>query len=354
MPPSSPGPPNPFEEIRLVGLTSVQGINFWSRYPVTRIDLAVGRYDDVSSADVPGFTEALVELLPGLWEHRCSVGERGGFVTRLRRGTYAPHIVEHVAIELQSAIGHRVGYGRARPGDRPGEYTTVVEHRHEAVGKRAAALALEIVQRGFAGVLQDVRDARDELSALARAVESGVEPEVCCGISGAGDRCAARRAMRLRGWPEQWTVADVSPAYLLNAGLPYARSRAAVILGTGLVDVPPRYREEGRESALMGVLIDAVAADGWVIVPAGEIELQEYARDAGCRLAVFAPDGSVAARAATEPDAVGSVVEGRIVLEHEDRRVDAGPLAPGADAGAQVAAALAVHSLQAMERSHGD
>ena len=76
------------------------------------MDMAVGAYDDVSSAQVPGVTASLVGAMPGLVEHRCSIGERGGFITRLRRGTYVPHIIEHVALELQALIGHEVGYGR--------------------------------------------------------------------------------------------------------------------------------------------------------------------------------------------------------------------------------------------------
>ncbi|HKP77026.1 MAG TPA: hypothetical protein VJT67_15955, partial [Longimicrobiaceae bacterium] len=106
--------PDPYAEIRLLGLRTVRGANFWSRAPVTRMDVAPGAYDDLSSAQAPGFTDALIAAIPGLWEHRCSIGERGGFVTRLRRGTYAPHIAEHVGLELQSMAGHDVGYGRAR------------------------------------------------------------------------------------------------------------------------------------------------------------------------------------------------------------------------------------------------
>ncbi|HEU4885857.1 MAG TPA: hypothetical protein VFT45_26710, partial [Longimicrobium sp.] len=122
--------PDPYTEIRLVGLRTLRGANFWSSRPVTRLDVAVGEYDEIHSADVAGFTEALVRAMPGLWEHRCSIGERGGFVTRLRRGTYAPHIAEHVGLELQTMVGHDVGFGRARGGDRPGEYTVVFEHLH--------------------------------------------------------------------------------------------------------------------------------------------------------------------------------------------------------------------------------
>ena len=124
---------DPAKEIRMTTLHATRGANFWSSRPVMRMDLAVGAYEDISSADVPGFTEQLLNAMPGLVEHRCSIGERGGFVIRLRDGTYAAHIVEHIALELQTMIGHDVGYGKTRGGDIEGEYTLVFEHIHEAV-----------------------------------------------------------------------------------------------------------------------------------------------------------------------------------------------------------------------------
>src|SRR5918911_842488 len=152
----------------MTALQALRGANYWSARPVTRMDVTLGAYEDISSAQAPGFTEALRAALPGLVEHRCSIGERGGFITRLRRGTYAPHIIEHIALELQSMIGHDVGYGRTRGGDEPGEYTLVFEHVHEGVGLRAAALALATVQRAYAGTLDSVAAAVDELAAIAR------------------------------------------------------------------------------------------------------------------------------------------------------------------------------------------
>src|SRR5215210_8361207 len=106
--------PDPLTEIRMTTLHATRGANYWSRRPVTRMDLLVGPYEDISSAQVDGVTERLVRTMPGLREHRCSIGERGGFILRLRRGTYAPHIIEHVALELQTMIGHDVGFGKTR------------------------------------------------------------------------------------------------------------------------------------------------------------------------------------------------------------------------------------------------
>jgi hypothetical protein len=349
--------PDANSEIRLVSLRSLRGANLWSRRPVTRMDLGVGAYDEISSAEVPHLTDALLAVLPGLWEHRCSIGERGGFVTRLRRGTYAPHIMEHVGLELQVKIGHDVGYGRARGGDRPGEYTVVFEHLHAEVGLRAAALALEIVRDAFAGTLETVEPALSELEALSTSPDvPPLKQSVFCGITGGGDRGAVRAEMVLRGIPDEDLIIDVAPAYVLNAGLPYSRSEIAVILDAEPVDVPDRYQAPELAQRLVSVLADAVVRDGIVVAPAKEWEVQELARDAGCRVAVFSTADDVTPRDARLAHAVASVREGRIVFECSGERRDGGALRPDVPADAQVAAALAVLSLEELQshasRSH--
>src|SRR3954463_16270058 len=142
--------PDPKTEIRMTALHSTRGPNYWSRLPITRMGLTIRADENISPADVPWLTKAVVEAMPGLRDHRCSIGEPGGFLIRLKRGTYCAHIVEHVALELQGMVGYDVGYGRTRGGDKVGDYTLIFEYEHESVGMRAAALALEIVQAAFA------------------------------------------------------------------------------------------------------------------------------------------------------------------------------------------------------------
>src|SRR3954470_4340410 len=205
-------------EIRMTMLHATRGKNFWSLRPVTRMDLQVGAFDEISSAEAPGTTERLVTAMPGLVEHRCSIGERGGFIVRLRRGTYAPHIIEHVALELQTMMGHDVGFGRARGGDGPGEYTLVFEHQHEQVGLRAAALALEAVQQAFDGTLVSVDAAVAELRALAELPDTpALYANVLCGVTGGDGRAEAQLALRERLGDRDELVIDVSPNYLLQA-----------------------------------------------------------------------------------------------------------------------------------------
>ena len=93
---------------------ALRGPNIWSRHPVLEAWVDLRDLKDTSSASVPGFNDRLMAWLPTMIEHRCSVGERGGFFQRLRDGTYPAHILEHVTIELQNLAGTPVGYGRAR------------------------------------------------------------------------------------------------------------------------------------------------------------------------------------------------------------------------------------------------
>jgi hypothetical protein len=341
---------SPETEIRILGLQSLRGANFWSQRPVTRMDLVVGRYDEISSADVPGVATALESAMPGLIEHRCSIGERGGFLQRLRRGTYAPHIIEHVALELQAMAGCDVGYGKTRGGDAPGEYTLVFEHCHSNAGVRAAALALEVVQRAFAGTLSSVDYAVQELAAILDTPDAPpLRQRVLCGITGGGPRHETRDEMLRRGLSDAELVVDVAPGYLLQAGLPYSRSDMAIILDTDLSDVPDRYREEDRARQLVGVVADGVTRDGVVVVPAKEWELQDYARERDCRVVIFATDDDITRRDQRVARAMGLVRDGRIVLESFDRSCDGGALRDDVPAAAQVAAALAMFTIEDLQ-----
>ncbi|MGI9078667.1 MAG: cyanophycin synthetase family protein [Gemmatimonadaceae bacterium] len=331
----------------MTSLHALRGANFWSERPVTRMDLVIGAYEDVSSAQVPGFLEALSRAMPGLAEHRCSIGERGGFLTRLRRGTYAPHIIEHVALELQTMAGHDVGFGKTRGGDEPHEYTMVFEHRHGGVGLRAAALALDTVQKAFAGELASVDHAVTELRAITQSPDAPkLHQHVRCGITGGDHRHETREELTRRGLPKDAIVVDVAPSYILQAGLPYSRSDIAIILDAHPSDVPERYRDMERARKLVSVLADAVPRSGTVIAPAREWEVQNYARDAGCSVAIFATDDDVTGNDRRVARAVATVQGGRIVIERSGHSEDAGLLRDDAPPVAQVTAALAMSILE--------
>jgi cyanophycin synthetase len=314
------------------------------------MDLAIGAYENISSADVPGFTESLAAAMPGLRDHRCSIGEPGGFIIRLKRGTYCAHIVEHVALELQGMIGYDVGYGRTRGGDNVGEYTLIFEHEHEAVGMRAAALALEIVQAAFARKLESVDHAVAELEALSKTPKTpALIQHVLCGITGGSFRDETRNQLVRLGFGGNDLIVDVSPAYVLQQGLPYSRSDIGIILDSNLTDVPERYRVARRADRLVAVLADAVPEDGVVIVPAKNWEVQDLVRDAGCRVAIFATDDDVTARDKKVARTCATVEGRRIMIEQFDSVVEGGWLHDQTPVAAQVAAALAAFTLNELE-----
>ena len=331
-------------------LHATRGANYWSRLPITRMDLNIGAYEDISSADVPGFTQSLVSAMPGLRDHRCSIGEPGGFLIRLKRGTYCAHIVEHVALELQGMVGYDVGYGRTRGGDSVGEYTLIFEHEHEAVGLRAAALALEIVQAAFAGTLQSIDHAVAELEALAKTPKTpALIQHVLCGITGGSLRTETRNELVKLGFGNGELIVDVSPGYILQAGLPYSRSDIGIVLDSEIGDVPERYRVKRRADRLVSVLADAVPEDGVMIVPAKNWEVQDLVRDAGCRVAIFATDDYVTSRDKKVARSCATVEGRRIMIEQFDNVIEAGWLHDRAPLAAQVAAALAAFTLNEFE-----
>ncbi|HEX7375685.1 MAG TPA: cyanophycin synthetase [Pirellulales bacterium] len=122
----------------------LRGPNIWANFPVLEALVDLGELKDSPSDELPGFNERLMNWLPTMIEHRCSIGERGGFFERLRRGTYQAHILEHVTLELQTLAGATVGYGRARETAVEGVYKVVVEFEEETFSEAALRTAREL------------------------------------------------------------------------------------------------------------------------------------------------------------------------------------------------------------------
>ena len=132
--------------MRILKTQTLRGPNYWSiRHPnliLMRLDLE--DLADRPSDQIPGFYEALSATLPSLIEHFCSPGHRGGFLSRVRQGTYMGHIVEHVALELQTLAGMPTGFGRTRGTVEPGVYQVVFEYQNEQAGRYAARAAVRL------------------------------------------------------------------------------------------------------------------------------------------------------------------------------------------------------------------
>ena len=133
------------KDLGFLRVTHLRGPNIWTYRPVIEVVVDIGALEDLPSNLIPGLYERLVESLPGLVEHRCGVGEHGGFLERLREGTWAGHILEHVVLELQNLAGMRTGFGKTRSTGETGVYKMAFRTREEHVGRAALAAGRELL-----------------------------------------------------------------------------------------------------------------------------------------------------------------------------------------------------------------
>jgi cyanophycin synthetase len=160
-------------ELRVTRLRALRGPNYWRLAPVIACDLRLGALEDVSSADVPHFTPRLLGAIPSLHEHPCSRGEPGGFVERLHAGTHLPHVLEHVALELQTLAGTDVSFGRVVPSGDEGVWWVIVAYEEEDVGLTAMREAVRLVRACLADQPVDAPRIVAELQELYETVRLG-------------------------------------------------------------------------------------------------------------------------------------------------------------------------------------
>jgi len=136
----------PQPDLAIVETRVYRGPNVWSYATAIHLVVDLGSLEDYPTDRLPGFSEKLLELLPGLREHSCSRGKRGGLVERLEEGTWLGHVTEHVALQLQQEVGHDMRRGKTRQvrGVR-GRYNIVYGYVDEQAGLTAARLAVRLV-----------------------------------------------------------------------------------------------------------------------------------------------------------------------------------------------------------------
>ncbi len=133
------------KNIEILRVTHLRGPNIWTYRPVIEAWVDIGELEDFPSNTLPGFNERLKAWLPGMVEHRCSEGTRGGFFQRLLEGTWAAHILEHVTLELQNLAGMKTGFGKARSTSKRGVYKVAFRTRNETVGREALVAARDLI-----------------------------------------------------------------------------------------------------------------------------------------------------------------------------------------------------------------
>ena len=131
--------------LRIIETRVYRGPNYWSYEPAIKLVVDLGVLEAFPTNTIPGFTDALLFQVPGVGQHSCSTGRAGGFVKRLRDGTWVGHVAEHVALQLQRDAGTEVGRGKTRSTGEPGRYHVVYSYAEESVGVAAGRLAVRLV-----------------------------------------------------------------------------------------------------------------------------------------------------------------------------------------------------------------
>ena len=134
--------------MKIVDIKTMKGPNYWSvrRHHLTVMVLDLEEMEQFPTNKIDGFGERLEAMFPSMYSHRCSIGCEGGFFQRVKEGTWMGHVIEHIALEIQTLAGMDVGFGRTRTYGEEGVYFVVFNHMVGKVGEYAAKASFRIAE----------------------------------------------------------------------------------------------------------------------------------------------------------------------------------------------------------------
>jgi cyanophycin synthetase len=254
--------------MKILNLQTLKGPNYWSirRHQLIVMHLDLEEMDEVFSNEVPGFYQGLIIAMPSLGEHGCSKGYPGGFFERVQEGTLMGHIIEHIALELQSLAGMEVAFGRTRMSSKQGIYRVVFEYKDPAAGRYAARAAVRIckslIETGHypQSKLQKDIEALKEIWAealMGPTTESLIDEAIARNIP--------------------WRESPARSVLQFGYGIHQRRMQAAQTDATGILGIELAGDKEGTKTALR---------EAGIPVPKGDViyfedELDEAIQDVG-------------------------------------------------------------------------
>jgi cyanophycin synthetase len=135
--------------MKIIEIKVLKGPNYWSirRPKLIQMKLDLEEMEQRPTNKIPGFRERLEKLIPSLYEHRCSEDAPGGFFHRVDEGTWMGHVIEHIALEIQTLAGMDTGFGRTRnTGEKESVYYVIFDYIEEDAGVYAARASVRIAQ----------------------------------------------------------------------------------------------------------------------------------------------------------------------------------------------------------------
>jgi cyanophycin synthetase len=158
--------------MKILEIKILRGPNYWSvrRTKLIQMKLDLEELEQKPTNTIDGFRERLEKMFPSMIEHRCSVGARGGFFQRVDEGTWMGHVIEHIALEIQTLAGMNTGFGRTRgANEKEGVYFVCFTYLEEDAGVYAAKAAVRIAEAlinnteyDLADDIQNLREIRED------------------------------------------------------------------------------------------------------------------------------------------------------------------------------------------------
>lgn len=144
--------------MQIIEIKILRGPNYWSNFRkkliVMKLDLE--ELEELPTNKIDGFSERIEKLIPSMYDHRCSKTHKGGFFERVKDGTWMGHVIEHIALEIQTLAGMECGFGRTRGTGTEGMYNVVFSYMEENVGIYAAKAAVTIAKALISGEEYDI------------------------------------------------------------------------------------------------------------------------------------------------------------------------------------------------------
>lgn len=244
--------------MKILSIQALRGPNIWSvqRKKLIQMRLDLEELEELPTNKIPGFGPRMEAMFPTMIDHRCSEGERGGFFFRVEKGTWMGHVIEHIALEIQTLAGMDTGFGRTRETKTSGIYNVVFSYVEEKVGIFAAESAVRIAQALIDGTdydleadIMEMREIREKVR-LGPSTGSIVEEAVSRGIP--------------------WIRLGTNSLVQLGYGINQMRFQATITCKTSNIAVEIACNKEQTKKMLLASSIPV--ADGDICVDEEDLE----------------------------------------------------------------------------------
>jgi cyanophycin synthetase len=291
--------------MKILKIQALRGPNLWSvkRKKLIQMRLDLEEMEQSPTDKIAGFRERIEAMFPSMIEHRCSEGCRGGFFMRVERGTWMGHVIEHIALEIQTLAGMDTGFGRTRETKTPGVYNVVFSYTEENVGLFAAESSVNIAEALIAGTVYDLEADLQKMREIRERVRLG--PSTGSIVEEAVSRDIP------------WIRLGTNSLVQLGYGINQMRFQATITCKTSNIAVDIACNKEETKRMLSNASIPV--ADGDICVD--EEDLKDTIKKIGYPIVIKPLDGNHGKGASINVKTWEDAVEGLAYAKKHSRRV---------------------------------